>query len=534
MNSNRSWANAAPASIASNSEKNQHPTCRFAETYLTTEPDQIAASDVVPGVPSSLSGRALRGGIIIGSAQLIRIGVQFCSVIVLSRLLSPQDFGLVGCVTPVITFVGLFQDLGYGQAIVQRREISQNQISSIFWVTAALGLVSALVAAILSPAVAWFFHDSRLVLLTLAASVSLLFGSLAAVPNSLLNRRLNYRGLAITDASAAAVALGSAIVSALLGARYWSLIIAALAANFLTGLGYWTFARWKPNRPSTKYVDREIGLFGANLTGFTFVNYFSRNLDNVLIGRRLGTAALGYYDRAFKLLSFPIQHLNAPLYSVMTPLLSRVQDDKPRFRAMFLRAAGQLTLFVVPAMAALVSVSHDFVLLAFGPRWEQVAPIFFYLGIVGMVQPLTNATGWILISQGRTDVMFRLGIVTSLITVASFFVGLHFGGAVGLAAAYAIAESLIKAPIQYAVLHRIGPVTAADLCGLQIPLLVAAGFTLTIVAFVFRGVLAMHGVPLIASALFLSFASAILACAIRPRGREVLAETRMLFHRLVS
>lgn len=501
---------------------------------MATQLDRMDATPEGPEIPSSLSSRALRGGMIIGSAQLIRIGLQFCSVIVLSRLLSPQDFGLVGCVTPVITFVGLFQDLGYGQAIIQRREISEQQISSIFWITAALGLAGAAIAAILSPAVAWFFHDSRLVLLTLAASVSLLFGSLAAVPNGLLNRRLNYRGLAITDASAAAVALTSAIVSALLGARYWSLIIAALAANFLTSLGYWTFARWRPNRPSTKYVDKEIGLFGANLTGFTFVNYFSRNLDNVLIGRRLGTIALGYYDRAFKLLSFPIQHLNAPLYSVMTPLLSRVQDDKPRFRAMFLRAAGQLTLFVVPAMAALVSVSHDFVLLAFGPRWEQVAPIFFYLGIVGMVQPLSNATGWILIAQGRTDVMFRLGIVTSLITVASFFVGLHFGGAVGLAAAYAVAESLIKAPIQYAVLHKVGPVTAADLCRLQFPLLIAAGFTLAVVVFVLRGILAMHGVPLIGSALSLSFASAFLVTAIRPQGREVLRETRMLLHQLLS
>jgi O-antigen/teichoic acid export membrane protein len=513
-----------------------HLSPRTAETKSTlpTELDQINASAEDPELPASLSIPALRGGMIIGSAQLIRIGLQFVSVVALSRLLTPQDFGLVACVYPVISFVSLFQDLGYGQAIVQRREISQEQISSIFWITVALGLASALFAAIFSPAVAWFFHDSRLVLLTISASVSLLFGSLAAVPNGLLNRRLNYRGLAVSDAVAAASALTCAIVSALLGARYWSLIIASVAGTFLTAVGYWSFARWKPDGLSTKLVDKEIGIFGANLTGFTFVSYFSRNLDNVLIGRRLGTVALGYYDRAFKLLSFPIQHLNAPLYSVMTPLLSRVQDDKPRFRAMFLRGAGQLTLFIVPVMAALVSVSHDFVILAFGARWELVAPIFFYLGIVGMVQPLTNATGWILIAQGRTDVMFRLGIITSLITVGSFFVGLHFGGAVGLAAAYAVAESLLKAPIQYAVLHRVGPVTAGDLCRLQLPLLLAAAVTLTVVNYVFRGYLGMHGVPLIASALAFSCVSAILVTAIRPRGMAILLESRMLFHRLLD
>jgi len=179
-----------------------HLSPRTAETKSTlpTELDQINASAEDPELPASLSIPALRGGMIIGSAQLIRIGLQFVSVVALSRLLTPQDFGLVACVYPVISFVSLFQDLGYGQAIVQRREISQEQISSIFWITVALGLASALFAAIFSPAVAWFFHDSRLVLLTISASVSLLFGSLAAVPNGLLNRRLNYRGLAVSDA----------------------------------------------------------------------------------------------------------------------------------------------------------------------------------------------------------------------------------------------------------------------------------------------------------------------------------------------
>ena len=485
-----------------------------------------------PQIAPDLSGHALRGGMVIGSAQLIRIAVQFASVVVLSRLLTPQDFGLVACVAPVIAFVSMFQDLGYGQAIVQRREISQQQISSVFWTTAALGVACTLLAILASPAVAWFFHDSRLVLLTMAASFSLILGSLAAVPSGLLNRRLQFRGLAFTDALAAFSGLAAAIIAALLGARYWSLVISALVTSVVTLLGYWTYARWKPGGPTVRFVDREIGTFGANLTGFTFVSYFARNLDNVLIGRKLGAIALGYYDRAFKLLSFPIQNLNGPLYSVMTPLLSRVQDDKPRLRAMFIRSAGQLTLVIVPAMAALISVSHDAVLLVFGPHWEPVAPIFFFLGIVGLVQPLTNATGWVLIAQGRTDIMFRLGLMTSCIAVAAFFLGLRFGGAVGLAAAYAMAESLFKAPIQYTALHRVGPVTAGDLCHLQIPLLLAAGLTLAIVRFVLRGALGLHGIPIIAFAVIVSYASAVLVTAIRPEGLPVLLESRELFRRL--
>ena len=150
--------------------------------------------------PPSLSSQAVRGGVVIGSSQLVRIGVQMLSVVVLSRLLLPDDFGLVAAVTPVIGFVSMFQDLGYGQAIVQRKQISQEQISSVFWTTAALGLLCSAVTVVASPAVAWFFHDRRLMWITIAARAPFLLGSLMSVPSSLLNRRFNFRGLAISDA----------------------------------------------------------------------------------------------------------------------------------------------------------------------------------------------------------------------------------------------------------------------------------------------------------------------------------------------
>ena len=477
--------------------------------------------------PTSLSGHAVHGGVVIGAAQLVRIAVQLLSVVVLSRMLLPEDFGLVAAVTPVIGFISMFQDLGYGQAIIQRKNISHEQISAIFWTTAALGMLCALIVMMISPAVAWFFHDRRLLLITIAASAPILLGSLMSVPSGLLNRYLNFRGLAVSDAVGAVAGLVSAVIAAVLGARYWSLMISSAVSSVVVVTGYWIFARWKPGKPR-HFVDREIGAFGANLTGFTFVNYFGRNLDNILIGHKAGSVQLGFYDRAYKLLYFPIQNINGPLYRVMTPLLSRVQDDKQRFREMFLRSTGQLTLLIVPGMAALVAVSHEFVTLVFGPRWEPVAPIFFFLGINGLLQPLGNATGWIFIAQGRTDAMFRIGLVTSLITVASFVVGLSLGGAVGLAAAYAFVEYFLKSPLQYAVLHRMGPVRAGDLCWLQCPLLVAAGATFAIVHFLFQKYLGIHGVALIAIAILVSYALAIAVTVIRPGGRAVLSETRRL------
>lgn len=479
------------------------------------------SQEPVPG----MRGHAVRGGVVVGTAQIIRIAVQITSVVVMARLLSATDFGLVAAVTPVIAFISMFQDLGYGQAIVQRKEISSEQISSIFWNTTALGLICAVTTILASPAVAWFFRDSRLLLLTIAASAPILLGSLMSVPSGLLNRNLNFEGLAISDVLGAVLGLASAITAALLGARYWSLMISSIVSSLVILLGYWKYAGWRPRRPTFRLVDSDVGAFGANLTASTFVNYFSSNLDNILIGREAGSVQLGYYDRAFKLLYFPIQNINAPLYRVITPLLSRVQDDRVRFREMFLRASGQLTILVVPAMAALVAVSHDMVAVLFGPRWLPVAPIFFYLGVNGMLLPLSNAASWILIAQGRTDVLFRVGVFSSIVTVASFFVGLHYGGAVGLAAAYAFVDYFIKSPVQYAVLNRIGPVTAMDLVWQQVPLLVAAGGTLLAVRFILQGRMGLHGIPLIAIALVLSYALSLLVTALRPGGRAVLGET---------
>jgi O-antigen/teichoic acid export membrane protein len=499
---------------------------------VAAEPEVGEISPVPPEAPPSMAADAVRGGVVVGTAQLIRIAVQMTSVVVLSRLLAPEDFGLVAAVTPVIGFVSMFQDLGYGLAIVQRKEISREQISSVFWTTAALGTLCALVTIIASPAVAWFFHDSRLLLITIASSVLLVLGSLMCVPSGLLNRRLNFRGLAISDTLGAVCGLACAVVAAYLGARYWSLLISSTVSSFVIVFGYWKFAGWKPDRPKAQFVDREIGAFGANLTGSTFVNYFALNLDNVLIGHKAGSVQLGYYDRAYKLLYFPIQNINGPLYRVMTPMLSRVQDDRPRFREMFLRGTGQLTLFTVPAMAALVAVPHDFVVLVFGARWAPVAPIFFYLGINGLLQPLGNATGWVFIALGRADTMFRVGIVTSLVTVASFFVGLHFGGAVGLAAAYAFVEYALKAPIQFMAVHRLGTVTAGDLCRQQIPLLVAAAVTVVTVRTIFQRTLHLQGLSVIAVAVLVSYVCALAITVIRPGGRAVLDETKRLIGRV--
>jgi O-antigen/teichoic acid export membrane protein len=403
---------------------------------------------------------AVRGSLVTGVSQGIKIGLQFLSVVVMARLLLPEDFGLVAAVGPIVAFVALFQNLGLQQAIVQRRTISDAELNRSFWIMAMVGLGCTAIVIGISPLVAWFYGDPRMREIAVVAALPLLIGSMSGVPFSLLNRNLRFGKLALADVLSALFGFLAAAGSAWWGLSYWSLLIGSAASAIVSLAAAWKWCRWMPRRPDFG-IDREILSFGANLTGFNIVNFFSRNLDNILIGRYSGAIELGYYDRAYKLLLFPIQNIVTPLSRVMIPLLARVQDDKPRFRELYLQVLWALAFVTVPGVAALIVTSGQVVDLLFGPKWAAVAPIFAWLGLAGLIQSTNNTAGWIFICQGRTKTMFRWGIYGSATTIAAFFIGLPWGVA-GVAAAYAISGYVLRLPVLAAIVQRTGPVSAFD------------------------------------------------------------------------
>ncbi|TIV14664.1 MAG: lipopolysaccharide biosynthesis protein, partial [Mesorhizobium sp.] len=360
---------------------------------------------------------ALRGGLVTAGAQGFKMVIQFLSVIILARLLLPEDFGLVASVGPIVAFVGLLQNLGLQQALVQRKDISDRQLNQVFWISALVGLGSAVVVAALAPAIAGFYGDQRMLGITVASALPLLLGSIAAVPLALMNRHLQFGQLAFNDVITAAAGLVAAAIAAWAGMGYWSLVLGPAVAAVVALGAAWLVVRWTPSRPDFR-VESEILSFGANLTGFNLVNFFSRNLDNILIGKYSGAIELGYYDRAYKLLLFPLQNITQPLTRVMVPLLSRIHEDKVRFRDLYVRTNWMLAAVTMPGIAALTLTSEQVVALLFGPRWTAVAPIFAWLGIASLMQSVSSTTGWIFICQGKTKAMFQWGAYSSLTTVA--------------------------------------------------------------------------------------------------------------------
>lgn len=421
---------------------------------------------------SGMRSRVLDGALLIGSAQAVRVLTQIGSVIVLSRLLSPSDFGVVAMAWPVVALVMLFQDMGLGQAIVQKSRLEHDEVSAIFWVSALAGAMLSLLLVLLAPAVGWYFHDTRPAHLAEALAAVALVSSLSSQPSAILTRRMRFGWLALVNALGALSGLAASIGWALIWPSYWALYVGNMTAALLSLVTLWLAANWCPSLPRRMAQGGGLLRFGSGLTVANFMTYVSRNLDNVLIGRYWGGDALGLYDRAYKLLLFPLQQVNTPLAKVMIPALSRMADDPSRYRQAYLRALGFVLTATMPGVAFAVGTARLLFPTVLGQKWQSAAPIFIALGVAGLVQPLNNPSGWLYISQGRSTEFMHMGILSAAFCVAAFIIGMPFGP-VGVAIAYSTGEYL-RMPILWWYVGRRGPVGWRDVFGVAIPNLLGA------------------------------------------------------------
>ncbi|HEX8135957.1 MAG TPA: lipopolysaccharide biosynthesis protein [Pyrinomonadaceae bacterium] len=410
---------------------------------------------------SDLGGRTVRGGALTIGSQGLRFLVTTGSTVVLARLLMPEDYGLVGMVAVVTGFVSMFKDMGLSTATIQKAEISSEQVSTLFWLNALLGFAAMLLMIGLAPAIAWFYKEPRLSSITIAFSVNFIFGGLMAQHQALLRRQMRFGALALAEMVSLFASIAVAIALAWRGAGYWALVFSNLALGFSYAVVVWGVSGWLPGLPQRSSGVRSMLIFGRNLTGFQIVNYLSRNLDNMLIGRFWGSAQLGLYARAYQLLLLPIEQINTPIAAVAVPALSRLADEPERYRQAYLRILEKIAIVTMPGMAFMIATSDWLVLLLLGPRWMGVSQIFALLGIVGLVQPIANTVGWLFITQGRTAHMFQWGMIGSTIMIAGIVAGLPWG-AIGVAAAYSAVFLLIIVPLLFWFVGREGPVRAAD------------------------------------------------------------------------
>lgn len=414
----------------------------FGRKKESIDPEQFLQTE---HLKKDLKGRSVRGGAVTLASQGAKFFLQMGSTSVLARLLSPADYGLIGMAAVLIGFIELFKYLGLSKATVQRAEVNHKQVSTLFWINVALGLLLTAIVACSAPIVSWFFKTPELLSIVLALSITFFVSSLNVQHRALLLRQMRYVNLAQIDIATMIISLIAAVLAGIRGWGYWALVVMQLTKALADLVLVWSTCRWRPGKPDWQSGIKPFIIFGRNLTAFNVVNYFSRNFDNLLIGRVWGSVELGLYTKAYQLVLFPVQQINSPITSVALPSLSRLQDDPEQYRAYYYKAITLITSIGMPVIAFMFAAADKVILLLLGEQWLEVVTIFRWLMPAAFMATFNAATGWVYQSLSQTDRQFKWGMLSSLSNVVLFAIFIRWG-ALGIAAAFSSTRIILIIP----------------------------------------------------------------------------------------
>lgn len=430
-----------------------------------------------PKPSGSFAGDAARGGIIAFGGQISRLVLQLLGTAIMSRLIAPEDFGLIAMAVTVTGFVGLFTDMGLSVATIQRSEVSQPLVSTLFFVNIGVGMLLMVAAAIAAPFAAMLYHDPRVTLIVIGMAVAIPLAAAVAQHDALLARAMRWMPLQLIAVASQAAGL---VVGVLLAwkadAGVWALVAQMVTAGAVTLILTWAVCDWRPSRVENwRDARAELG-FGANVTGFSLLNFFHRQFDNVLIGWRWGAVELGFYARAYNLLTLPIGLINGSLSSSAIPILAKCKDDPGRWNAAYLRLST-VTAFLGCGLCAILFVVGDpLVNIVLGPGWSEVSVIFRVLAISSIFGTASNSCGWVFISLGRTRQYFYWSLFGCPLYALSFVIGLPWK-AEGVAIGYAICAFALT-PLYYIYAMRQTTISLRTLSRWIAPVLTVAALAI--------------------------------------------------------
>ncbi len=383
------------------------------------------------------------GAAIAGSACNFAVGIG--SVVILARLLTPSDFGIVTMVTTFSLLLRSFGLNGFTELIMQREELTDSLASNLFWINLGIGTILTLAFASSGPLLALIYHNSDVIQVTRGLSLTIGIGCLGYIHGGLLQRAMHFRSTAIIFFASQVLQVIVSIVLAMAGWHYWALVWGSVTQSVVAAVGAWLVCRWVPSRPGRASGTGSGLKFAMNVYSHFAFSYLTRNTDNLLVGWRFGARALGFYKRAYDLFVLPETQFLSPLSAVVVSTLSRVNRDREQFQRYFLRTISVLALLGMGIGADLALVGEDVIRFLFGPGWEEAGRIFALFGPGLGVMLLYNTHGWIHLSIGRPERWFRWGLMEFVCTASLFLLTLPWGPS-GIAFAWTTSYFLLMFP----------------------------------------------------------------------------------------
>ena len=471
---------------------------------------------------SDLKGRTVRGGAFAMGAEGIEFVLRLGSIVLLARMLLPENFGLIAMVTAITAIAERFKDLGLSTATVQRSVITHAQVSSLFWVNTGVGTLLMLAIMGLAYPIARFYDEPRLTLVTMTIGTGFLWSGLAVQHQALLRRRMQFPRIAAIQVVSSTLSVVLAVVLAAKGFGYWALVAREVSKGLFSAAGTWLCVPWLPGAPVRRIGVRSMLAFGGHITGFNFANFLAQNLDQILIGKLFGPVPLGLYRQGVNLVLGPIAQLSYPVNSVAEAALSRLQADPVTYRRYYLRILSTLALLTMPLVAFLCVMADDIVLVVLGPQWIPATDYFRIFAIAVFVRPVMSTPGFVMVTQGRSRRYLWWGVISTLVLVACILVGSQWGPT-GVAYAQVASTYLLLFP----VLHwgfKGTPIGLRDFASaIWRPLVASLLMGAAMYALEYAFLSELHPGAMLLIALFEAIPFFLIAFILLPGGREELA-----------
>lgn len=372
--------------------------------------------------------------------------LQLATMAILARLLVPEDFGLMAMVTIATGFVNIIRDFGIGASLVQKKEVNNDEYSTVFWLNLGIGLALTLGVYLLAQPIASFFKDDRLKAIMEFVSFSFLLNSVGVVWGNILLKNVEFKQIFYRNFLSTLLSSVVAVFLALKGYGYWALVVQVYVKIISNQFFNFLRVRWVPSIVFKKVFISDVFKFSLPLLADKSVNYWMRNVDNLLIGKFLGKGELAFYTKAYSLMLLPVRQLSGTITKVLFPSFSLIQEDPSRMGRAYLKISRVIAFVSFPVMFLLAMKADIVVMIIYGDQWKPVIPIFRVLSILGMFQAIGTLSGNIYLAQGKTMLMFKVGVFSRLLMIAGIVIGLWKGGLMGMVYGYCISSFLAFIP----------------------------------------------------------------------------------------
>jgi PST family polysaccharide transporter len=375
----------------------------------------------------SLKKKTFWGAIWNSLSSVSLTGLNFVITAILARLLTPNAFGVMGMIQTIISLINMMNQFGLATAIIQGENLNQKRLSSLFWFNMLIGVTMTAIVYFSSNLIALFFSQPDLVELLKLISVVFTIVSFSFIQQSLLRKEMKFKELFNINIFSTILYGLITVVLALNDFGVHSLVYGFIAKNIVVTLLIILYYKWLPSMFFNFNMIRDLLDFGIYVFGTSIINYFNRNLDYLLIGRLLGSEALGYYTLAYKLMLIPVRKIGGVISNTFLPAFSEIKNNKLSIKKYYLKVLGLIALVTFPMMGGLFIVAPEMILTVYGQNWIPVIYLIQILSITGAVQSIGTTVGIVLLSQGRSDISFKFNLFLIINLAIAMIIGMKWG-----------------------------------------------------------------------------------------------------------